>query len=53
MNSNFPIYIVSKGRWESRLTSKALEFMKVDYKIIVEEFEFDNYSKVKIGRAHV
>ena len=46
MNSNFPIYIVSKGRWESRLTSKALEFMKVDYKIIVEEFEFDNYSKV-------
>ena len=46
MNPNFPIYIVSKGRWESRLTSKALEFMNVPYKIIIEESEFNNYANV-------
>ena len=43
MNPNFPIYIVSKGRWESRLTSKALDSMSLDYKIIVEEHEYDRY----------
>lgn len=46
MNPSFPIYIVSKGRWESRLTSKALEYMKVPYRIIVEEQEFDKYARV-------
>lgn len=46
MNPVFPIYIVSKGRWESRLTSKALESMNVPYKIIIEEQESDHYSKV-------
>lgn len=42
----FPIYIVSKGRWESRLTSRALEDMGVDYRIVVEEQERDEYAKV-------
>lgn len=46
MNPNYPIYIVSKGRWNSRLTSKALERMKVPYKIIVEEQEYNNYVDV-------
>jgi len=46
MNPKHPVYIVSKGRWESRLTSKALERMKVPYHIIVEEQEYDNYAKV-------
>lgn len=46
MNPFFPIYIVSKGRWESRLTSKALESINVPYKIIIEEQELKNYSKV-------
>lgn len=46
MNPRFPIYIVSKGRWESRLTSKALEYMNVPYYIVVEEQEYDNYAKV-------
>ena len=41
MNPKYPIYIVSKGRWESRLTSKALERMNVPYRIIVEQDEFD------------
>jgi hypothetical protein len=46
MNPEYPVYIVSKGRWNSRLTSKALEHMKVPYKIVVEEQEYDEYSKV-------
>ena len=31
MNPKYPVYIISKGRWESRLTSKALE--KMNYTI--------------------
>ena len=52
-NPKYPIYIVSKTRWESRLTSKALEEMKVPYFIVVEEFQYQEYANVKIGRAHV
>ena len=46
MNPKYPIYIISKGRWESRLTSKTLEDMKVIYKIVVEPSEYENYAKV-------
>jgi len=42
----YPIYIISKGRHESRLTSKALESMGVDYKIVVEPQEESAYAKV-------
>lgn len=46
MNPDYPIYIVSKGRWQSRLTSKALERIKVPYQIIVEKQERDLYASV-------
>jgi hypothetical protein len=46
MNPKYPIYIISKGRWESRLTSKALEKIKVPYHIVIEEQEYDDYAKV-------
>lgn len=46
MKNKYPIYIISKGRWESRLTSKALEYMNVPYLIIVEENEYEFYSQV-------
>lgn len=46
MNPSHPIYIVSKGRWESRLTSKALEYMNVPYYIVVEEQEYEKYANV-------
>lgn len=42
----YPIYIISKGRWESRLTSKALDKMNVPYRIVVEPQEYENYSAV-------
>ena len=46
MNPRYPIYIISKGRWESRLTSKTLEEMKVPYHIVIEPQEYDQYSSV-------
>jgi hypothetical protein len=46
MNPKYPIYIPSKGRWSSRLTSKALELMRVPYYIVVEPQELDKYAAV-------
>lgn len=46
MNPDYPVYIISKGRWESRLTSKALERMNVPYRIVIEPQEYDNYAAV-------
>lgn len=42
----YPLYIVSRHRWKYRQTSKALETMGVDYRIIVEEDERDAYAAV-------
>lgn len=46
MNPNFPVYIISKSRWESRLTSKALEKIGVPYHIVIEPQEYKEYSSV-------
>jgi hypothetical protein len=46
MNPKHPVYIVSKGRADSRLTSKALEEMNVPYYIAVEPQEYDDYAAV-------
>ena len=46
MNPRYPVYIISKGRWESRLTSKALEQMRVPYHIVIEPQELDQYAAV-------
>ena len=46
MESKYPIYIVSKGRWESRLTSKALEKLKMPYYIVVEKQQYKDYDSV-------
>jgi hypothetical protein len=46
MNPKYPVYIISKGRWESRLTSRGLEAIGVPYRIVVEPQEFEQYSAV-------
>jgi len=46
MNTTYPIYIVSKGRWESRQTSKLFDAEGVDYRIVVEPQEYEEYCKV-------
>ena len=42
----YPIYIPSKGRWESRLTIKALDKIGVAYRVVVEPQQYDNYAAV-------
>jgi hypothetical protein len=44
MNPRYPIYIVSKGRWEKRLTSDCLEGYGVPYRMVVEPQEYDDYA---------
>lgn len=46
MQPKFPLYIPSKGRWKSRLTVKALERMGVNYRIVIEEQEYQQYAAV-------
>lgn len=46
MNPNYPVYIISKGRWKTRLTSKSLERMNVPYQIVIEPQEYENYAEV-------
>ena len=46
MTPQFPLYIVSKGRADTRYTSKALESMGVPYFIIIEDQEYSEYSAV-------
>jgi hypothetical protein len=46
MNPEYPVYIISKGRWRSRLTAKVLERLKVPYHIVIEPQEYDNYADV-------
>jgi hypothetical protein len=54
MLPKYPIYIVSKGRWETRLTADALEGMGQPYWMVVEQHEFDNYAtKVDSNRLLV
>jgi DNA polymerase I-like protein with 3'-5' exonuclease and polymerase domains len=48
-----PLYIVSKGRWETRLTSKSLHRMGVKHYIIVEEQEVDRYAAVLDSTATI
>ena len=42
----FPIYIPSKGRHDSRMTIRALEAMNVPYFVIVEEEQYADYAAV-------
>ena len=44
MNPQYPVYIVSKGRWETRLTAKHLLRMGVPFSIVVEPQEYRQYA---------
>ena len=46
MNPRYPIYIVSKGRADTRLTAKTLEYMNVPYQIVIEPQELKQYGAV-------
>lgn len=42
----YPVYVISKGRWESRLTVKALERMQVPHRVVIEPQEQEQYASV-------
>jgi len=48
----YPIYIISKGRWESPLTAKSLDRLGIEYRIVIEPIEYDNYAAV-IGKDKI
>jgi len=46
VKNHFPIYVISKGRWEKRFTQRYLEWSELDYLIVVEPQEYNEYAKV-------
>ena len=46
MNPRYPVFIPTKGRWESRLTIRALEKIGVPYTAFIEAQEYDQYAAV-------
>lgn len=50
----YPIYVITKGRWEKTLTIDTLEDMGVDFYICVEPKEYDNYiSNPKVDKNKI
>ncbi len=46
MNPRYPIYVISKGRADTRLTVKSLEAIGVPYSVVIEPQEFADYAAV-------
>lgn len=42
----YPVYIVSKGRWDTRPTSRVFEKLGVPYRIVIDADEYDAYAAV-------
>jgi hypothetical protein len=45
-NPKYPIYVISKGRADSRLTVKALESKNIPYYVVIEPQDYEAYSWV-------
>jgi len=46
VKNKYPIYVISKGRYDKRHTIKWLEWSCLDYKVVIEPNEFEEYSNV-------
>jgi hypothetical protein len=46
MNPRYPVYVISKGRWESRLTVKALAERRIPHRVVIEPQEREQYAAV-------
>jgi hypothetical protein len=42
----YPVYVISKGRWEKRYTARQLDKIGVPYRIVIEPQEFAQYASV-------
>jgi len=45
---SYPIYVISKGRWEwsQRLTCRALDKLGIPYHLVIEPQEYDSYAVI-------
>lgn len=50
--SKYPIYIISKGRYDNPLTAKAMDRCGIEYRIVVEPKEYDLYCS-KINKSKI
>jgi len=46
VNPRYPVYVISKGRADTRLTVRALERMRVPHHVVIEPQEYDEYRAV-------
>ena len=46
MKNNYPIYVISKGRAKSCLTARELKLMSVDFRLVVEPQEYEDYKDI-------
>lgn len=46
MNPQYPVYIISKGRWKRPLTARTLEELGVPYRLVVEPQEAEEYQRI-------
>jgi hypothetical protein len=46
MNPEYPVYVISKGRWANCLTVRELKAMKVPFRLVVEPSEYEKYKPV-------
>ena len=46
MKNRYPIYVLSRGRWESRMTVKALDRCGAEYHVVIEDDEYEQYAAV-------
>lgn len=46
MKNRYPIFIPTKGRYNTPLTINMFDAHRVDYKIVIEKQEYEQYSKV-------
>jgi hypothetical protein len=48
----YPVYVISKGRYEKRLTADALEKLGIPFSIVVEPQEEENYRAAMEGQKN-
>lgn len=49
MNPEYPVYVISKGRWKSQLTSRILKSMNIPHFLVVESEEYLLYQEFSDG----
>jgi len=54
INPKYPIYVISKGRWNLKTgTTQALDEMGCPYKLVVEPREYDNYARSRVSTQNI